>query len=207
MEILFLLVAYLLGSIPFGLLLVRAAGLGDVRNIGSGNIGATNVMRTGKKWLGIATLLLDAGKGFLAIWLTLETLRNAHVFPTLFFSITLLSVVLGHVFPVWLKFKGGKGVATAFGAIFAFYWPLGLGACIVWLLTLALSRIVSVASIASMWSLALLAVAFSVINHNPIPFDIVITFVLLALLITWTHRANIARLRAGTEPKIRKKKS
>lgn len=170
--------AYMIGSIPFGLLLTKMAGLGDIRTIGSGNIGATNVMRTGHKWLGIATLLLDGGKGFLAAYLFDGTLAAG------------LAAVLGHVFPVWLQLKGGKGVATAIGVIFGVAPAIGLAACGVWLGVFWLGRFSSLSSLAALWAAAAL-------GGN-------LLFALLALLITWTHRANIVRLRNGTEPSFRK---
>ncbi len=192
---LILIIAYLLGSIPFGLLLVRAAGLGDVRSIGSGNIGATNVMRTGNKKLGIATLLLDAGKGFLAVWIAKHFgLEGMWLYAAAFIA------VLGHVFPVWLKFKGGKGVATAFGVIFALDIGLGATLCIFWLIELLITRMVSVASIGAFWSLLIAPL----IAGNA---EMLLFIVALAILITWKHRANMQRIRAGTEPKIGKKKA
>lgn len=208
MTLITITIAYFLGSIPFGLLLTRAAGLGDIRTIGSGNIGATNVMRTGNKKLGIATLLLDAGKGALAVWIATEILREAHLasdFYDRFKMMAGLLAVLGHVFPVWLKFKGGKGYATAMGVTFAFAWPLGLWMGAVWLTALAIGRIVSVASLASIWSLPVLIFFITNSGKSPIAYDIILTYLLMAALITWTHRANLKRIKAGNEPSLRKK--
>ncbi len=200
------IIAYLLGSIPFGLLLTKYAGLGDIRKVGSGNIGATNVMRTGNKKLGIATLLLDAGKGFAAVWLALSVLSES-LNPYLYGLIAGLLTVLGHVFPVWLKFRGGKGVATAIGITFAFAWQLGAIMCAVWLLAFAVSRMASVASLAGIWALPLfLFIASDVLHYMPIPLEITGVYTALALLITWTHRENIKRLIAGTERGFRKEK-
>src|SRR5271154_7533397 len=127
------LLAYLIGSIPFGLLLTRLAGLGDIRRIGSGNIGATNVLRTGRKGLAALTLLLDFGKGLAAV------LVGAEFSPTLAI-VAAVGVVLGHMFPVWLRFKGGKGVATAGGVLMALSWPVGVAAFATWLVVAALFR-------------------------------------------------------------------
>ncbi len=190
-----LLFAYLLGSIPFGLLLTRLAGLGDIRNIGSGNIGATNVMRTGHKGLGIATLLLDASKGYAAVWLGQHAGAPAHVL-----YLCALAAVVGHIFPVWLMFKGGKGVATAFGAIFALNPYLGVIAGGAWLVAFFATRYASVASIACFWVMIILPIGLK----DWIGFAFCIT---LAVLVTWTHRGNIRRLREGTEQGFKKKSS
>lgn len=188
-----LLLAYLLGSIPFGLILTRMAGLGDIRQLGSGNIGATNVMRTGRKKLGIATLLLDAGKGWLAVMLAVDMGAD----DRLVFAAA-AAAVLGHVFSVWLKFKGGKGVATALGALFALYIYVGLVVCLAWLVIFFAFRYVSLASIGCFWVVA--------IGSLPTGDHLGQLFLFfLAALITWTHRSNIARLRAGTENRFGKK--
>lgn len=188
-----LLLAYLLGSIPFGLLLTRAAGLGDIRAIGSGNIGATNVMRTGNKKLGIATLLLDAAKGALPVIIARHFGIEA---PEIY--LVGMAAVLGHVFSVWLKFKGGKGVATAIGVLFGLEPVIGFFACLVWLGELLITRYVSLASIGTFWLLLLPPVFMG--NAYGVIFCLA-----LAILITWTHRSNIARLKAGTEPRRGKK--
>ena len=137
-----LLLGYALGSIPFGLLLAKAAGKGDIRQVGSGNIGATNVLRTGSKSLAAAVLLLDAGKGFVAVWLTWRWLPDAA-------ALAALGAVLGHCFPVWLRLKGGKGVATAAGVCFGLWWPIGLTYAAVWLSLLAITRISSLAGMSA----------------------------------------------------------
>lgn len=178
--------AYLLGSIPFGLLLTRLAGLGDVRKIGSGNIGATNVMRTGHKWLGILTLLLDGGKGFAAVYFAQLVLKpDAAIAAGLF-------VVIGHIFPVWLRFKGGKGVATTIGVMFALNWVLGAIVCGMWLIMFGLMRISSVASLVSIgysW-----AAIYLLGDYRSAMLSLV-----LALLVLFTHRGNIKRLMEGVE--------
>lgn len=189
---LMMLVGYLVGSIPFGLLLTKAAGMGDVRNIGSGNIGATNVLRTGNKGLAAATLLFDMLKGFVpafAAW---------YVSPPAA-GWTLLGVVLGHCFPVWLKFKGGKGVATLGGACFGLLWPVGLAYAVTWIGLLAIMRISSVAGMAAPVVAALTAVYLGWWR-----FGVIIA--VAALLIIWLHRANIGRLLKGEEPKVGGKK-
>jgi glycerol-3-phosphate acyltransferase PlsY len=187
------LFGYLLGSIPFGLVLTRMAGLGDIRTIGSGNIGATNVLRTGNKGLAAATLILDSGKGAFAVVLASWYLSHEAA------AIAGLFAVLGHNFPVWLKFKGGKGVATTLGVLLAVAWPVGLAACGTWLAVAAIFRYSSLA--------ALVALALS-------PFYALIwadswvtmTALILAVLAIIRHRANIQRLVTGSEPKIGKKK-
>jgi glycerol-3-phosphate acyltransferase PlsY len=185
------LVGYALGSIPFGLLLTRAAGLGDVRAIGSGNIGATNVLRTGRKDIAAATLALDALKGTAAVLIFAQFSPLAGVVAGLF-------AFLGHIFPVWLGFKGGKGVATFLGCLFGFAWPAGLAFCAIWLLVAKVSRYSSlsalVASAASpliLWALGLPAPALALAA--------------MAVILWWKHAENIARLRAGTEGRIGQK--
>jgi glycerol-3-phosphate acyltransferase PlsY len=197
---------YLLGSIPFGLVLTRAAGLGDIRQIGSGNIGATNVLRTGRRDLALATLLLDAAKAGLALlifkglanWLGGETLGEDAAYQV--GLVAGAAAFIGHCYPVWLGFKGGKGVATFFGVLFAGPWPVGMIAGVTWLAVATMFRISSLA--------ALCAAAISPLMAWVAGFsweEIVFTFV-LAALVFWRHRANIARLRAGTEPRIGAKK-
>lgn len=183
------LLGYGLGSIPFGLLLTSMAGMGDVRKIGSGNIGATNVLRTGNKGLAAATLLLDLFKGFLPVFLAWRYLGEASV------GFAALGAVIGHCFPVWLKFKGGKGVATLAGVCFGIGWPIGLVYAAVWIGLLALLRISSVAGMAAAVSAPVAAWLTGL--EQFVPF-----LAFIALLIMWLHRANIARLRAGTEPKV-----
>ncbi len=183
------LLGYALGSIPFGLLLTSMAGMGDVRNIGSGNIGATNVLRTGNKGLAAATLLLDLFKGFLPVFLAWRYLGEASV------GFAALGAVIGHCFPVWLKFKGGKGVATLAGVCFGIAWPIGLVYASVWIGLLALLRFSSLAGMAAALSAPFAAWLTGFEQFAPF-------LGVIALLIVWLHRANIARLRDGTEPKV-----
>lgn len=180
--------AYLLGSIPFGLLLTRIAGLGDIRRIGSGNIGATNVLRTGRKGLALATLLLDAGKGAAAV------LIGAAWSPDLALVAGGGSLV-GHLFPVWLKFKGGKGVATAAGVLLAVSWPVGLLAAATWLLVAVVTRYSSAAALSACALAPLYAWATTDLPRT-------LLVVAIAILVVFRHRDNIGRLLAGTESKI-----
>lgn len=184
--------AYLLGSIPFGLLLTGMAGLGDIRAIGSGNIGATNVLRTGKKGLALATLLLDGGKGWFAVF-WIQHYGQGGVF------IAALCVFLGHLFPLWLSFKGGKGVATGFGVFFAICWPAGILACAAWLLTALIFRFSSLAALMAYLAVPI-AMWFFTLNWKNVLLALVIS-----ALVYWKHRANIARLMSGAEPRIGKK--
>jgi len=185
----YILLGYLLGAIPFGLLLTRAAGLPDIRSIGSGNIGATNVLRTGNKALAAATLLLDAGKGAAAVLLAgLLAGRDASLWAG-------LGAVLGHLFPVWLGFKGGKGVATAYGVLIAAAWPVGLASGAAWLIAAALLRRSSLAALISF----ALAPFFAWALADP---GVVKLALAIAVLVYARHHANIRRLLAGTEPRI-----
>lgn len=180
---------YLAGSIPFGLVLVKAAGLGDIREIGSKSIGATNVLRTGRKDLALATLLLDSLKaGLVALAFTLIAGREAGM-------VAGAAAFLGHCYPIWLKFKGGKGVATLMGIVLALHWPSGIVFAIVWLGLLGTLRISSVAGMAAAISAP---VSAAVMNR----FNLVLLLVVLALIVLWKHRENIERLLAGTEPRI-----
>jgi len=181
--------AYLLGSVPFGLLIAKLAGLGDVRRIGSGNIGATNVLRTGKKWPAALTLLLDAGKGIAAVLLA-EWLFGA---PGA--MIAGLAVVFGHIFPVWLRFKGGKGVATFIGVMLGLYWPVGLLVIATWLAMAWLFKISSLSALTA----AALAPAYTIVFGN-LTYAL-FTLVLAAVLFV-THHDNIYRLWHGHEPRI-----
>jgi len=194
---------YLLGSIPFGLVITRAAGLGDIREIGSGNIGATNVLRTGRKDLALATLLLDAGKAGIALLLARWGASLAGLPEEQQLQIGLVAgafAFIGHCFPVWLGFKGGKGVATFFGVLFAGIWPIGVIAGVTWL---AIATIFRYSSLAALCAAAIAPIAALVAQFSwaEVAFTVV-----LAALIFWRHAANIARLRAGTEPKIGGKK-
>ena len=183
---------YLLGSIPFGLLLTRMAGLGDIRNIGSGNIGATNVLRTGNKGLALATLLLDGGKGAAAVLIARAVSDDLAV-------IAGACAFLGHLFPVWLKFKGGKGVATALGTWLALAWPIGVLACFTWLIIALVFRYSSLS--------ALLAVALAPIYAIWLGSPALIWFGVGVTVLVWIrHHENIRRLLKGEEPKIGKKK-
>jgi glycerol-3-phosphate acyltransferase PlsY len=189
-----LALGYLLGSIPFGLFFTHASGAGDVRKIGSGNIGATNVLRTGKKWAAVATLLCDGAKGAAAVLLARHFLApGAEVFAG-------LGAVLGHLFPAWLKFKGGKGVATFLGVCLALYWPVGLlvaatwfGAALVWRIS-SLSALIAIA----------LSSAYFLLFHRETYAALAL---LLSLLIYFMHRDNIRRLMRGEEPRIGAKSS
>ncbi len=190
---------YLLGSIPFGLVITRLAGLGDIRDIGSGNIGATNVLRTGRKDLALATLLLDAGKAGLAFFAG-QLINREHPLAFDFGFIAGVSAFFGHCFPVWLKFKGGKGVATFVGLLLSAMWPVGLAFGGAWLLTAAIFRMSSLAALVG--AIIAPAVAWR-IGYGPLEVRLLIV---LTLLIFYLHRANIARLLAGKEPKMGGKK-
>ena len=180
---------YLLGSIPFGLVLARLAGLGDIRGIGSGNIGATNVLRTGRKGLAAATLLLDGGKGAGAVLLAGVWGPDPQLMAA-------LGAVLGHIFPLWLRFRGGKGVATALGVLLALAWQAGLAACATWLLVAGLLRYSSLASLLSVAAAPLYLWLFT----RDLP--LVELIAVLAAMVWIRHRVNIVRLLKGEEPKI-----
>ncbi len=185
------LVAYLIGSIPFGYLLTRFSGRGDIRKVGSGNIGATNVLRTGSKGLAAATLLLDIAKGALAVWIGRQL-----VFPG-GETYAAAGVLIGHLYPLWLKFRGGKGVATLLG-ILAMLLPIaGAVYALVWVGLLFIVRISSVAGIAAALSAPVTAAILGADGLIPMLLG-------FALIVVWKHRANIARLKAGTEPRIGK---
>jgi glycerol-3-phosphate acyltransferase PlsY len=183
-----LVTGYLLGSIPFGLILTRLTGAGDLRAIGSGNIGATNVLRTGRKGLAAATLLLDMAKGLLAVLI-------AWRFWPAGAGLAALGAVLGHCFPVWLGFKGGKGVATMMGVALGLAWPIGLAYAVTWLGMLAVTRISSLGGMSAAVVAPLAALATGHADLAPV-------LAALAVLVLFLHRANIARLRAGTEPRV-----
>lgn len=190
-----IIAGYLFGSIPFGLVLARLAGYGDIRKIGSGNIGATNVLRTGNKPLAFVTLVLDSGKGAIAA-VTAMYLLDTHAG-----MYAGLAAIIGHMFPIWLKFKGGKGVATTLGTLLAAVPTVGILACLTWLVMAALFRISSLS--------ALIAIALSPIAAHVIYADPQISGVcsVIALLVWIKHRTNIQRLIKGEEPKIGKKGS
>jgi len=196
MDLIFAAVGgYLLGSIPFGLVLTRAAGLGDIRKMGSGNIGATNVLRTGNKTLAALTLVLDSGKGaaavLAALWLAGDALSPL---------VAGLAAVLGHNFPVWLRFKGGKGVATTLGTLLAMAWPVGMLACLTWLVVALLFRYSSLSALVALCA----APAYAWVLDRP---AVAVAAALLALLSVVRHHENIARLMKGEETKIKLRSS
>jgi len=185
-----LLIGYAFGATPFGVLLTRLAGLGDVRAIGSGNIGATNVLRTGRKGLAAATLLLDALKGAAAV------LAAGWLWPgTSAPELAAIGAFFGHLFPAWLGFRGGKGAATLMGVLTALHWPIGLVYGAVWLVLLATTRYASVASMGAAIAAPVAAFAWAG------PRDAML-FAGFALMLVWMHRGNLARLRAGAEPRV-----
>jgi glycerol-3-phosphate acyltransferase PlsY len=188
------LLGYLLGSIPFGLLVTRAGGAQDPRTIGSGNIGATNVLRTGHKGLAAATLLLDAAKGAVAVMIAGRIWPDP-LPPSLPAILAGAFAFLGHVYPVWLRFKGGKGVATFLGIALAFSWPCGIAFALVWLAAFAVTRH---SSVGGMTAAIATPVTAAVINRS----DLTLVFLLLALIVLWKHRANVERLLDGTEPRF-----
>ncbi|HEY1856630.1 glycerol-3-phosphate 1-O-acyltransferase PlsY [Acidocella sp.] len=186
-----LLFGYLCGSIPFGLVLTRAAGLGDIRDIGSGNIGATNVLRTGNKKIAAATLLLDGAKGAIPVLV-------AASFGQTVMLCTGLAALLGHLFPIWLRFKGGKGVATGLGVLLGAFLPVGLISCAAWLSMARLSRYSSLSAFTAFAVAPLAALVFG-------RWHLAVLAAIIAVLVVWKHRENISRLRAGSEPRIGKK--
>ena len=193
-PVLAILLGYGLGSIPFGLLLTRFAGLGDVRQIGSGNIGATNVLRTGRKGLAAATLLLDAAKGAAAV------LAAGMIWPNMGLDgLAGIAAFLGHLYPVWLGFRGGKGVATMIGVVAAMAWQAGIAMAIVWIVALLATRYSSVGGMLA--AIAAPVAAYLIVGS----IGIAMMFAGLALLVLWKHRANIVRLAKGTEPKVGRK--
>ncbi len=186
-----LVLGYLLGSIPFGLILTRMFGAGDIRAIGSGNIGATNVLRTGRKGLAVATLLGDALKGTLAVLIAAQV-GEGNVLVAAF------GALMGHIFPVWLGFKGGKGVATFLGILIGMAWPVALGFAALWLAVAAAFRFSSLAALVATLATP---IAFAVLGERPQA----ILFVVLAAIVWWKHAPNIARLMNGTESRIGQK--
>ena len=183
---------YLLGSVPFGVVVARAMGLGDLRKIGSGNIGATNVLRTGNKLAAFLTLVLDAGKGAIAVLIARAFLGEDAA------QVAGGAAFLGHLFPVWLGFKGGKGVATFLGTLLALAWPVGLAACLTWLAVALLARISSLSALVA----AAAAVPFAFVLGRP---DVWLLAAFLAVLVILRHKTNIERLLDGSEPRIGKK--
>lgn len=183
-----LLLGYALGSVPFGLLITRLAGAGDLRSIGSGNIGATNVLRTGRKGLAAATLLLDLLKGLAAVLIASRFLPE-------WTWLAALGAFVGHCFPVWLGFKGGKGVATTAGIAFGLAWPVGLAYAVTWI---GLLLSVRISSVAGMTAAVVAPIAALLLGRH----DAAGVLAIIALLVLFQHRGNLARLRAGTEPRV-----
>jgi len=188
---------YLMGSIPFGVIATRLGGMGDIRQVGSGNIGATNVLRTGRKDLAFITLVGDGGKGAAAVglaWLAFG--RTAPDTAPMACALAGGAAFIGHLFPIWLGFKGGKGVATFLGVLLAAAWPVGLAACATWLVMARLGKISSLAALTA----AALAPVYAALLHRPAP--TVILAAALAVLVFVRHHQNIRRLLNGTEPRI-----
>lgn len=185
---------YLLGSIPFGVVIARVMGLGNLREIGSGNIGATNVLRTGNKTAAALTVLFDAGKGAVALLVARALIGEDAA------QIAGLAAFLGHLFPIWLRFRGGKGVATFLGILLALYWPLGLAACATWLFSAITLRM---SSLAGLMAAGLSPVWAFMLGQG----QTLLLGAILAILIFIRHAANIKRIKAGTEPKIGRKNS
>ena len=193
---------YLLGSIPFGVIVMKAAGAGDPRAIGSGNIGATNVLRSGKRGLAALTLLGDGGKGAVAVLVAWLATRHASIqTQAVLTSLAAGSAFLGHLFPVWLGFKGGKGVATFFGTLLAAAWPVGLAAGATWILVAALFRISSLAALVAVAVAPIIAVLLGR------PWPIAALAAAMAVLVYLRHASNIQRLLKGEEPRMGSKKS
>jgi acyl phosphate:glycerol-3-phosphate acyltransferase len=195
MLLLTAVLGYLLGSIPFGILVTRLMGLGDLRQIGSGNIGATNVLRTGNKRAALATLLLDGGKGAVAVLLARWLVGGEDAA-----QVAGLAAFLGHLYPAWLGFKGGKGVATFLGLFLALDWQVGLALCLTWLVSALLTRVSSIAALvaaasAGLWILWL--------NDG----SLLVLALILTVLVYVRHSENLKRLKAGTEPRIGRKKA
>lgn len=195
-----LVLGYLLGSIPFGLLLTKAAGLGDIRDIGSGNIGATNALRTGNRWVAIGTLIGDAGKGAVAVLISGLLAAHTSADATWMLSLAALGAFLGHLYPVWLGFKGGKGISTFIGILLALYWPVGLLFCATWTIVALVSRYSSLSALVA----ALLTPVYLAWLDR---WELVGLSVLLVALVYIAHRGNIGRLLSGTEPRIGQKKA
>jgi glycerol-3-phosphate acyltransferase PlsY len=186
------LLGYLLGSVPFGVIVARVMGLGNLREIGSGNIGATNVLRTGSKPAAAATLILDAAKGATALLLARAiTAEDAA-------QLAALAAMIGHCYPVWLKFSGGKGISTFLGILLALAWPVGLAACLAWIVGAGLSRMSSMGGLVAAAASSILVMVMGYGGGY-------VLCVALTVIVMWRHRANISRIRAGTEPKIGQK--
>jgi glycerol-3-phosphate acyltransferase PlsY len=188
MPLTMLAMGYLLGSIPFGVILTRLGGAGDVRAIGSGNIGATNVLRTGRKGLAVGTLILDLAKGSLAVWIASSLSVDDAI-------IAGAGAILGHLYPIWLKFRGGKGVATYMGVALALDWRMGLIYAVLWIGVIALSRISSLGGLVAAVSVPAAAWMLGYPHWLPL-------LAALTLLVLWRHKENISRLLRGQEPRI-----
>lgn len=186
-----IVIGYLLGSVPFGLILTRIAGAGDLRQVGSGNIGATNVLRTGHKGLAALTLILDLLKGVAAVAIGEAILSGGGAMAG-------VMAFIGHCYPVWLRFSGGKGVATMMGVVLALYWPAGLVFAVVWIGVLLLLRYSSLGGMLAAVSAPIAALLLGQLALLP-------AFLAMALIVLWRHRANMQRLAAGTEPKVGKR--
>ena len=184
--------AYLVGSVPFGLVITRALGMGDLRQVGSGNIGATNVLRMGNRWAALATLILDAGKGGVAVLIARAACGAEDAA-----QVAGVAAFLGHVYPAYLRFRGGKGVATLLGTLLALVWPVGIAACATWAAVAAATRLSSLAALAAAASVTAWMAAFG-------RDEALAAGALFTLIVVWRHRANIARLLEGTEPRIGK---
>ena len=183
------MLGYLLGSIPFGMVLAKLMGLGNLRDIGSGNIGATNVLRTGSKTAAALTLVLDGGKGAVAVFAARAWIGEDAA------QIAGLLAFVGHCFPVWLRFQGGKGVATFLGLMLALFWPVGIACCLTWLATAVVSRISSLSALVASAS----SVLWVILLDHP---ELLAACVILSCLIFWRHKGNIMRIASGKEPRI-----
>lgn len=192
-TLLAVLLGYTLGSIPFAMILTRLGGAGDLRTIGSGNIGATNVLRTGRKGLAALTLILDLLKGTAAVLLARQFLPGTEI-------VAAAAAFFGHLYPVWIGFMGGKGLATYAGILFGLFWPLGLGYGVTWIALVLITRISSVGGLGAAFVAPLLAWGAARTEYVPV-------LVAISLIAFWKHRANIERLFAGTEPRIGKSKA
>ncbi len=193
-ALLAIIFGYLIGSIPFGLLVIRFFGKGDIRDVGSGNIGASNATRAGGKWLGLLTFLLDASKGALAFFVALLLLKGSDMVQVIAYLAGFFAVI-GHNFPIWLKFKGGKGVATSFGLYLAILWPVGVLTILVWFIVAFWKRMASFASLVSLLAAPIFAVLFG---------DYLLALIALLLwgLAMFRHKDNLKRIKDGTEAKI-----
>lgn len=186
------LLAYLIGSIPFSLMLAKIAGIGDIRTQGSGNVGATNVLRTGGKLLGVIALALDAGKAAFAVYLAQQ-----YATPMLAL-LCAIAAVLGHIFPVWLKFKGGRGVAATLGVLCIIHWPLGVGVIGTWLVAFAITRVSSLSALLAMFTAPTLALY----QAHTLGYEIVYVTIILSIIVVLAHKSNIQRLLHGEESKL-----